>query len=114
MHSKIMAATLTVAMAFTALPGAAQAASERNARAVIAEARGKIESNDKAGLTGTAAADAQTRAREALARAEGAVRDDKEDRAYHEASSADALAGLAQATSELEKLSAERNQLAAQ
>lgn len=114
MHNRLMAATLTVAMAFSVLPGAASAASEKKSRAVVAEARGKIESNEKAGLSGTAAADAQSRAREALARAEAAVRDDKENRAYHEANSADALAGLAQATSELDKLTTERNQLAAQ
>lgn len=114
MQNKMMAAALTVAMALSALPGAANAASERKARAVVAEARGKIEANDKAGLSGTAATDAQNRAREALSRAEEAVRKDKENRAYYEANSADALAGLAQATSELDKLTTERNQLAAQ
>lgn len=114
MKNRMMAAALTVAMVLGALPGAAMAASERTARAVVAEARGKIEANEKAGLSGTAASDAQSRAREALTRAESAVRDDKENRAYHEANSADALAGLAQATSELDKLTTERNQLAAQ
>jgi hypothetical protein len=114
MQSKMMAAVLTVAVAFSALPGAATAASEKRSRAVVAEARGKIDANEKAGLSGTAAADAQSRAREALTRAETAVRQDKENRAYHEAGSADALAGLAQATSELDKLTTERNQLAAQ
>jgi hypothetical protein len=114
MQNRMMAAALTVAMAFSALPGAAYAASERTSRAVVAEARGKIEANEKIGLSGTAAQDAQTRAREALSRAEDAIRKDKENRAYHEANSADALAGLAQATSELDKLTTERNQIAAQ
>jgi hypothetical protein len=114
MRNKMMAAALTVAMAFSALPGAANAASEKKARAVVAEARGKIEANEKGGLSGTAAADAQSRAREALTRAEEAVRKDKENRAYYEANSADALAGLAQANSELDKLNTERSQIAAQ
>ena len=114
MRNRMMAAAVTVAMALGALPNAAHAASEKKARAVVAEARGKIEANDKAGLSGTAATDAQNRAREALTRAEEAVRKDKENRAYYEANSADALAGLAQATSELDKLTTERNQLAAQ
>jgi hypothetical protein len=109
-----MTAAITVAMAFSALPGVATAASETHSRAVVAEARGKIEANDKAGLSGTAASDAQSRAREALARAEAAISADKENRAYYEANAADALAGLAQATSELDKLNTERNQLAAQ
>ena len=114
MHSRLTVAALTVAIAFGALPGTAMAASETKSRAVVAEARGKIEANDKAGLSGTAATDAQSRAREALTRAEQAIRQDKENRAYYEANSADALAGLAQATSELDKLTTERNQLAAQ
>ncbi len=114
MRKNITAAALTVVMALSALPGAANAASEKRSRATVAEARGKIEANEKAGLSGTAAADAQNRAREALARAEEAVRKDKENRAYYEANSADALAGLAQATSELDKLNTERNQIAAQ
>lgn len=114
MRNKIMTAALTVAMALSVLPGAANAASEKRSRATVAEARGKIEANEKAGLSGTAAADAQSRAREALGRAEEAIRKDKENRAYYEANSADALAGLAQATSELDKLNTERNQIAAQ
>jgi len=114
MHSRLTAVAMSAAIAFSALPGAATAASETKSRAVVAEARGKIEANDKAGLSGTAATDAQNRAREALARAEEAVRHDKENRAYHEANSAAALAGLAQANSELDKLTTERNQLAAQ
>lgn len=96
----------------TALPGAALAKDERVARAAVAEARGKIEAGDKAGVGGQAA-DVQARARAALERAEKAIRDDNEDRALHDAGEADALAGLAQATAELRQLTAERNQLAA-
>jgi len=114
MRKGMMTAALTVAMTFSAVTGVAHAASETKARAVVAEARGKIEANEKIGLSGTAAQDAQTRAREALTRAEEAIRKDKESRAYHEAHSADALAGLAQATSELDKLTTERSQLAIQ
>jgi hypothetical protein len=114
MHSRVKAAVLAVTIALGAMPTIATAKSETTARAVVAEARGKIDANEKAGLSGTAATDAQSRARDALTRAETAIRDDKENRAYYEANSADALAGLAQATSELDKLTTERNQLAAQ
>lgn len=111
MYRKLTAAMLAAVFAVGTLASAASAASETRARAVVAEAKGKIEANDKAGVQGSAA-DSQTRARDALARAEKAIRDDKENRALHEAK-ADALAGLAQATSELNRLTAERDQLAA-
>jgi len=112
MRKKMAAALLAASVIYGSLPSAAIAVSETRARAIVAEAKGKIEANDKLGLTGSAA-DAQTRARDALARAEKAIRDDKEHRAMHEADSADALAGLAQASAELNRLNAERDQLAA-
>ena len=87
------------------------AASETHARAAVAEARGKIEANDKSGA-GAGATDAQNRARAALDRAEKAIRDDKEDRALHEAAAASALADLAQATAELNAITAERDKIA--
>ena len=106
--------TLVMAGAVTALaPAAASAASETRARAVVAEAKGKIEVNEKAGVSPGAAADAQTRARAALARAEKAIRDDKEKLALREAGAADALAGLAQASNELTSLTTERDRLTA-
>lgn len=112
MRSKLNAAIAAMALAAVALPGAAHAKDERNSRAAVAEARGKIEAGDKAGVGGDAA-DVQARARAALEKAEAAIRDDNEDRALHYAGQADALAGLAQATAELRKLTAERDQLSA-
>ncbi|WP_380872938.1 hypothetical protein ACFB49_38320 [Sphingomonas sp. DBB INV C78] len=93
------------------LPATAMAGDEDRARAAVAEARGKIEAAEKAGVGGEAA-DGLARARAALERAQKAVRDDNEDAAYHDAKEADALADLASATSELRKLETERQQLA--
>ncbi len=112
MHGKFTTAVLAAAFALGAVPGTAFAVTETKSRAVVAEARGKIEANDKAGMTGSAA-DAQNRAREALARAEKATREDKEHRALYEARAAAALAGLAQATAELNQLTAQRDAITA-
>lgn len=113
MRTRSTAMLAAFALAGAALPGVALAQSERTARAVVAEARGMIEANDRAGVAGEAA-DVQTRARAALERAEAAIRDDNEDRALHAAGEAEALAGLAQATAELRALTAELETLSAQ
>lgn len=103
---------LGLAAAGLTLPSAAFAVGERTARATISEAKGKIEAGDKAGVGGEAA-DIQARARAALEVAEKAIRKDEENNALRAAEEADALAGLAQATAELRRLTAERDQLAA-
>lgn len=102
---------LGLAISAMALPSAAFAASERNARAAISEARGKIEAGDRAGTAGEAA-DAQSRARAALDKADREIRKDNESNALRYAEEADALADLAVATAEMRKLTAERDQLA--
>src|SRR3546814_14887943 len=99
MRIRLTAIAAAFALAGAALSGAALAQSERTARAVVAEARGMIEANDKAGVAGEAA-DVQTRARAALERAEAAIRDDNEDRALHAAGAAAGMAGLAPAPAE--------------
>lgn len=112
MYRQARAVAMGLAIAGIALPSAALAGDETRARAAVAEARGKIEAADKAGVGGDAA-DVQARARAALERAEKSIRDDNEDRALHEAGEADAYAELAVATAELRKLEAERDKIAA-
>lgn len=113
MRTRLMARLAAAALAVSALPSAAFAAGDEDqARAATAAAKAKIETGAKLGMEGEAA-DVQARARTALEAAQAAVRDDNEDRAYHAAREADALAELAIVTAELKKLQDERNQLAA-
>ena len=96
----------------TLIPAAAYAGDEDRARAAVASAKAKIETGDKMGV-GADAADIQARARAAYEGAQRQIKDDDEDSAYHGAQEAIALADLAIATSELKKLTAERDRLAA-
>src|SRR3546814_20470887 len=96
MRIRLTAIAAAFALAGAALSGAALAQSQRTARAVVAEARGMIEANAKAGVAGEAAA-VQTRARAALARAELAIRDHNEERAPRPPAEAETLAGVEQA-----------------
>jgi hypothetical protein len=112
MRNKLLGGFAALALMAVAAPHGALAGNEDRARAAIAEAKAKIDTGDKMGATDTTA-DIQARARAALADAERQLKDDDEDRTYHAAKKATALAELAIATAEYNKLKAERDQLAA-
>lgn len=111
MRNRLILGLSAVALAAGALPHTAFAGNEDRARAAVAAAQAKIETGDKQGVT-TDAADQQARARVALVEAQRQIKKDDEDLAYHAAQEAIALADLAMATSELKKLTAERDRLA--
>jgi len=90
---------LLAAALIAIVPGAAQAGHERRAREAIAEAGADLETSARAGAL-VNAADVQARAMAALERARRHLVKGDERRAYYAAREADALAGLAAATSD--------------
>lgn len=113
MRNTLYAGVAAALLASIALPHAAFAGDDEDrARAAVAAAQAKIDTNEKQGIAADAA-DQQARARAALTEAQGQIKDDDEDHAYHAAQEAIALADLATVTAEYKKLTAERDRLAA-
>lgn len=120
MRNRLLAGIAGAVLAASVLPAPALAqatpvfkGNEDQAEAAVAAAQAKLDTNEKNGISADAA-DQQARARTALAEAIRQLRDDDEDRAYHAAQEAIALADLATATAELKKLTAERDRLRSQ
>lgn len=118
MRNKLFAGIAGAMLAATVLPQAALAqatpgfrGAEDQAESAVSAAQAKIDTNEKQGISADAA-DQQARARTALAEAIRQLKDDDEDRAFHAAQEAIALADLATVTAELKRLTAERDRLA--
>jgi hypothetical protein len=95
-----------------ALPSAALAGDEDQARVAIAAAKAKLDAAEKAGVGGNAG-DVLNRSRTALEKANAQFRKDEDRHALVLAREADALADLATATAELRTLESERSKIAA-
>lgn len=104
--------TAGLLLAAMALPCAAYAADENQVKTAIAVAKAKIQTGDSLGATDQAA-DIQARARTALDLAQRELKKHHEDRAFHAAGNATALAEYAIASAELKSLTTQRDQLAA-
>ncbi len=112
MRKMIMAGLVAASLSAAITPGVAWAGDEDDARVAIAAAKAKLDAGDKAGVGGNAA-DVQARARTALEKAMAEFKDDKDRHALVLARESEALADLAQATSELRTLESERDKVAA-
>lgn len=100
------AVSISTLLAFAAMPIAANAAGQADqARAAIAEARGKIDASDKTS-SGPEAAALQLRAREALVSAQASLNNGKKETAIADARHASELADLAIAAAEKNKVGA--------
>lgn len=95
-----------------ALPHAAFAGDEDDARVAIAAAKAKLDAAEKAGVGGEAG-DVLSRSRATLDDASAKFKKDEDRAARALANQAEALADLATATSEMRMLEAERLKLAA-
>ena len=94
-----------------ALPHAAYAGDEDDARVAIAAAKAKLDSAEKAGVGGQAG-DVLSRSRATLDEASAMFKKDEDRAARALANQSEALADLATATSEMRTLEAERLKLA--
>jgi len=94
-----------------AAPAVASPESKEEARIAITEAKAKIETNDRAGVNGTAA-DAQIRARDALEEAQVQLAKHHDGRAIAAAKRADSLAELALATAQARTAENQRDAIA--
>lgn len=105
---------IALMLAGTAVPQLAHAGDEDKARAAVAAAKGRIDAAVQAGATDTESAGIVEQARTAANEAERLIKKkDNEDASWHKAMQATALANLAIATSELQKLQQQRDQLRA-
>lgn len=96
MKTRLIVAVFGATLLVTA-PGVVVAGKRDNARVAVAEARAKIDMNERNGITG-AAADIQARARTALNKAEKEFSDSQENATIAAAKEANALADLAAST----------------
>ena len=112
MRSHFAAAALAAAMAVCA-PTMALAGDRDNARVAIAEAKAKLDMNEKTGITGEAA-DIQSRGRMALDKAQKEFKHSDEDGAQAAAREASALAELAATTQQKQMIEGQTALTAAQ
>lgn len=111
MKKLILLGLAVASLSAFAMPGAAIAGDEDDARVAIATARGKLDSAEKAGVGGNAG-DLLSQSRTVLERASVRFRKDDDRYALVLARQADALADLAAATSEMRALESERAKIA--
>lgn len=110
--NKLVLISLAVAsLSAFAMPGAAIAGDEDDARVAIAGATAKLDSAEKAGVGGNAG-DLLSKSRAVLDNANAKFRKDEDRYALVLAREADALADLATATSEMRTLESERSKIA--
>jgi len=111
MNKLILSGLAVAGLSVFAMPGAAIAGDEDDARVAIATAQGKLDSAEKAGVGGNAG-DLLSQSRTVLQSATERFRKDDDRHALVLARQADALADLASATSEMRALESERSKIA--
>jgi len=112
MKKLLYIALAAASLSALAVPGAAIAGDEDDARVAIAAAKAKLDAAEKAGVGGNAG-DVLNRSRSVLDEANARFRKDEDRHALVLAQEADALADLAAATAELRALENERSKIAA-
>ncbi|KKC26228.1 DUF4398 domain-containing protein [Sphingomonas sp. SRS2] len=111
MKKLMMIGLAAASLSAIAMPGAAFAGDEDDARVAIAAAKAKLDSAEKAGVGGNAG-DVLNKSRTILEEANARFKKDEDRHATVLANEANALADLAVATAELRALETERSKIA--